>query len=659
MSQTLTKPILLDETGQAIAGKLDTNSAAIVDALDDIKDAIGTSAEFIPVMIKVVTPPTKTSYRTGEPLNLSGLVVNLVGTNGVQIDVTSACTFVPANGTPLTANDTSVAVSYYYAAGDLTFNTTLAVGVKDLSSISITTPPTKTAYKAGETLDLTGMVVMATYSDTTTLDVTSRCTFSPADGATLTTSDTTITATYLEGGVTKTATQSISVKELSSIVVTTPPTTTSYADGDELDLTGIVVTATYSDTTTEDVTLRCTYNPSDGTVLSSSDTSVSITFTEGGTTKTTSQAITVAYPIYGVEWDGTSTTAWTRTDAAANFTDPVPYYSGMTGDASSPFDNIFPWSDMEVVDDATAGKLVKIPKFYFKRTVDSSTGKIKIQISGSPFDGSMVSPAHMDRSGGSNDYDNIYVARYHCDSNYKSTSGGAPKSGERWYTYRTQIHSLGNDYYMYDFMTLQTIQLLYLVEFADWNSQEKIGYGGYGNSQTNGQTDLMPYHTGTMETSRQSYGAIQYRNIEGLWSGKSDWINGLYVEYMSYQYKYNISKILSGADYDDYEYTDTGILPTLNDNSNSFVKKWSSPTAIGFEWGMLPYQQGGLNPSSYNQYDCDQLYFYNSSNVAYYCGAGISPSNYDGQGTGLFCMNFLETTTEDSKVSSRLIKLPS
>ena len=457
MSQTLTKPVLLDETGQdisskinGVSGKLDTNGAAIVSALDDIKDAIGTSSEFIPIMIKVVTPPTKTVYKVGEHLDLSGMVVNLVGTNGVQIDVTQACTFSPANRTAVTALNTAVAITYHYAVdnidfstsqaltiraldsiavttppaktayqtgqtldltgivvtatytdgftdnvtshctfnpangtvlsssdtsvsisyteGSVTKTTSVAIGVKELVSIAVTHLPTKTAYHAGETLDLTGIVVTATYDDSSTIDVTARCTFNPDDGDTLTTSDTSVSISYTEGGTTKTTSQVITVKELMSIAITAPPTKVDYTKNEALDLTGIVVTATYNDNSTADVTASCTFNPSDGTTLTTSNTSVTASYTEASVTKTATQAITVLPPIYGAEWDGTATTAWTRTDLAANFTDPIPYYSGMTETASSPFDNIAPWSGMAIVDDANAGKVVSIPKFYYKLT---------------------------------------------------------------------------------------------------------------------------------------------------------------------------------------------------------------------------------------------------------------------------------------------------
>ena len=100
MPQTLSKPVLLDETGQSIAEKL-----------DNIKDAIETAGEFTPLLIKVTNPPVKTSYNIGELLDLTGIVVSLVAANGATINVTEACTFVPSAGTALTVNDNSISIS--------------------------------------------------------------------------------------------------------------------------------------------------------------------------------------------------------------------------------------------------------------------------------------------------------------------------------------------------------------------------------------------------------------------------------------------------------------------------------------------------------------------------------------------------------------------
>ncbi len=232
--------------------------------------------------------------------------------------------------------------------------------------------------------------------------------------------------------------------------------------------------------------------------------------------------------IYGVEWDGTATTKWTRTDAAETFTDPVPYVAGATS-YGSPFDNISPWKDM-TIEERTGGTMVKIPKFYYK--LEHKGNGLKIQISESEFDGAIVSPAHTDRGDGKGERDVVYIGRYHCsEADYKSKPTHYPKNNITRATARAAIHSLGSNIWQSDFLMRFTIWLLYLVEFADWNSRERIGCGCGNNSsiEVMGYTDSMPYHTGTTQGSRTTYGlGTQYRNIEGLWDNVYDWCDGCY-----------------------------------------------------------------------------------------------------------------------------------
>ena len=79
---------------------------------------------------------------------------------------------------------------------------------KLLTSIEITTPPTKTKYTEGEKFSTAGIKVTAKYSDGTSKEITNY-TFSP--NTTLKTTDKTIIITYTEGKVTKTAEQVITV----------------------------------------------------------------------------------------------------------------------------------------------------------------------------------------------------------------------------------------------------------------------------------------------------------------------------------------------------------------------------------------------------------------------------------------------------------------
>lgn len=155
-----------------------------------------------------------------------------------------------------------------------------------VSSIEVTTPPTKTTYYAGETFDPTGMVVTATKESSST-EVVTDYTISPS-GA-LSVSDTYVTISY-QG---KTCTQAITVNPIviTEIAVTTMPTVTSYYVGDDLDTTGIVVTGTHAGGSL-DVTSACTFSPT--SFVSGDIGTKPITVTHTPTGLTTTFDVTVA-----------------------------------------------------------------------------------------------------------------------------------------------------------------------------------------------------------------------------------------------------------------------------------------------------------------------------------------------------------------------------
>ena len=164
------------------------------------------------------------------------------------------------------------------------------------TGIEFTSPPTKTTYNAGENIDLTGIVVTATFSDGSTQDVTSECTFTPSSGTVVYENTTKITANWTwENTITYTTNQSITVKRvLTGIAITTAPTKTTYYKGDSLDLTGMAVTATFSSGATEAVTSGCSFSPASGSALSSYGTvTITASYTENGVTKTATTSVTV------------------------------------------------------------------------------------------------------------------------------------------------------------------------------------------------------------------------------------------------------------------------------------------------------------------------------------------------------------------------------
>lgn len=329
--------------------------------------------------------------------------------------------------------------------------------------------------------------------------------------------------------------------------------------------------------------------------------------------------------IYGVEWDGSSATTWTRTDEAAGFSDPNPAVNNGTG--SSPFDDLMPWSGMEIVEDATAGTLVSIPKYWYKWTRTGNA--MKLQISDQPQDGFFTSPAHADRGDGKGERDIVYVGRYHCASNYKSQAGVQPKANITRAAARTNIHNLGSTYWQYDFAMYWTIMMLYLVEYANWNSQATIGYGcSPSNAKFNmGATDNMVYHTGTSAASRTTYGSVQYRHIEGLWDNVYDWCDGI---------RFSGSTVYCIANPASFSDTSGGTNVGTRATSSGYISGWTNPTADGFEYALYPNAVSGSETTYVCDYcDYDALgvvlrvggnYGRNQDRGAFYLGGSNSAS---------------------------------
>ena len=341
--------------------------------------------------------------------------------------------------------------------------------------------------------------------------------------------------------------------------------------------------------------------------------------------------------IYGVLWDGTSTTALSRTDDAAGFSDPVPAVSG--GSGNSPFDTLLPWSGMVRSTDPQAGELVAIPKYWYKWTKSGST--IKLQIADGPAEGFLVSPAHCDRGDGHGERDVVYVGRYHCHtSNWKSQTGGKPKADITRSSARSSIHNLGSTIWQWDWAMDWTIKMLYLVEYADWNSQTKIGYGCGNNSSTEnmGQTDGMTYHTGTKQSSRTTYGVgVQYRHIEGLWDNVYDWVDGCY-------YNGNGLNIILNPN----NFSDSSGGTSIGTPSSGYPSALGVKTALNGMW-IIPTAASGSDSTYVPDY-WDFLASYPCLFLGGYYGQS--------QGRGLFCVDYNAALTTNAFIGSRLMKLP-
>ena len=357
-------------------------------------------------------------------------------------------------------------------------------------------------------------------------------------------------------------------------------------------------------------------------------------FTSRGTPKPSTH-------IYGVEWDWTFSgpTAGTRTDDAAGFDAPQPAVNNGTG--WSPFDNLYPWSEM-VKEERTGGTMVKEPKYWYKwtRTPSGSGVKLKLQIADGPVDGFYLDPVNMDRGDGLGELDFSYIGRYHCASGtYKSETNKAQQVNITRSTALTQIHNLGTNIWQMDFAQFWYVNMLFLVELADWNG-ERIGRGcsASGSKENNGRTDAMQYHTGTTAANRNSYGFTQYRNIEGWWDNVYDWLDGCY-------YNNNGLNVIKNPN----QFSDSANGVLVGKPVGGYPSDFTIPTQDGLEWALFPCAAAG----STTTYVPDNLYFSGSYPCLYHGG---SYSQFLGHGP--FCIYCGNASYQGANVGCRLQERP-
>lgn len=409
-------------------------------------------------------------------------------------------------------------------------------------------------------------------------------------------------------------------------------------------------TTTYTGTSTGDAVMY--YLPNTGTWTASC--------TDGE--QSASQAVTVsaytAYTVdlsyvhvYGVIWDKTQTaTTLTRTDDAASFANPDPYVADGNHPGSSPFDNIWPWSGMVKETLLVGGmyaSLVKIPKFWYK--IENTSNSLKIQIADDPKTGFKVSPAHRARNANETDRDYVYIGRYKCGSGiYGSLSDDDPVINLTRSSAREQIHNyngqtIRDGVYQQDFAMFWTIRLLYIVEFANWDSQAVIGYGCGDNRsrQYTGASDSMPYHTGTMQKSRTTYGVgCQYRWIEDLWGNVGEWCDGI---------RFSGSDVYIIDDPANFSDTAGGVKIGTRPTSSGFISNLATGSG-DHDWALYPSAVSGGEQTYIADY-CD----YGSNGVTIYVGGYY----YQDQHCGMFFLyGYYNTFNYGTYIGTRLMYLP-
>ena len=392
-------------------GKTVTQSVAVNDTISSIT---------------LAKQPTKTVYKQGENLDLTGAVVQVtLGSGGkANIDLPDGSVTVSTYNPSTTGSKQNLVVKL----GTATASNTIDVEAYNYISNSTLVKPIKTSYKYGEALDLKGgkldftwksgnmtntvltsdMVsgYSATKLGTQTVTVKYNAKYTLSDGNTLTD---TITKTF-----------TVNVDNEAQSIEITPPSKTQYNYGSKLDLSGGKILVKYTDGTTKNITMTAdmiTENDGSTVNMSPDETNfvdnkysktLKISYKEDEATKTVNYPITIINDIKSITMHTTPTKTKYNVNDALDVTNgeiKIIKASGIaeikelteemvTGFDSSKENTALPLTvsytengitktttyNVSVEDQVTAIRINKTPKTKYKynENLDVTTGQLEI-----------------------------------------------------------------------------------------------------------------------------------------------------------------------------------------------------------------------------------------------------------------------------------------
>ena len=261
--------------------------------------------------------------------------------------------------------------------------------------------------------------------------------------------------------------------------------------------------------------------------------------------------------IYGVRRNvDTSSSAWERVYASEGL-----IANAQIGETpvQNDFDNIYPWSDIISYNyntstkeetmygdaafkfDGTNGEvLTRIPEFYYKRYQGTDT---KTNIT---YEYVLISE---EAKSGFSKSDTFSVGRYTMSGDataVHSKSGVQPLVSTTITDFRNYARNLGEDFGQLDYRVF-ILQLLYLVEYANYNSQSVLAQGyvnGNTDNATSGGCDSLGMKSGTPNNDGKN--SMIYRGIEDIYGNVWQFVDGIniknfitYVCYTPSEYKIN------------------------------------------------------------------------------------------------------------------------
>ena len=338
-------------------------------------------------------------------------------------------------------------------------------------------------------------------------------------------------------------------------------------------------------------------------------------------------------PIYGVSGLYASAPALTRTDDAEGMSFEI---NSSSGAITSDFNDVFPWSVAEVVDD-DAGKFVSFPEMYFRIGTDSNSRITDVAVSAQPSN--------------EGEWYKVDPFMYGCYgasvvNNKMRSVSGAERTNLSRANYRARAFDNGEGYIPIDLYHRNVLMLLWWIEFATKKSDSVMsgriaGSGTAGGSTRRpcGGTDSVPTPSG-FETA---YAQMRYHFIEDFIGNVWEMVDGIYLNNVGQQ---------------DYVTADPTKFSETTDGKNALP--WVNPAnqeIAAYGWDpdnpflFMPIEV--VNNGSYNTYFCDQVN-HAAGNPVMLAGAWCSSA---GARYGLSYVNSASASNNLADCGSRLLKI--
>ena len=298
--------------------------------------------------------------------------------------------------------------------------------------------------------------------------------------------------------------------------------------------------------------------------------------------------------------------------------------------------------------------MVEIPKFYYKHSMSGNVHSW--EISEMPLSGYAVHPAFLKNGV---EVDHRYFGAYEASSassTMGSASGTTPAASKTRTTFRTEASARGTGWRQVEYYLHSAIQLLYLVEYQDFNSQEMIGEGR--TTLSGGSWDTSSYigisgksnadGNGTNSNDSSTLGGdayMTYRGIENWYGNMWEMRDGWTVNDVS------ASQLIMYATNNEADFADTG-----STNMTVIYDDTSPHASGGYISGLADISNGFIGNAmsgASNTYVGD--YYWQYAGGSGWSLPLVGAKTHDGSLAGAFALN---VTTASSysyvSISSRL-----